>query len=167
MSTQVSRYDLAALILKQLGIGSGWKHTGSRRALVAWMGPESGWLAPCDGVEGARFNPLNTTLFVFGGTQFPKYNEIPGVQNYTAADFGATAVANTLMHSDARYNYAPVIDALKRSFNHPKSILDRVAESGWGTFHHRDGTPNYEFVDQIVATYNHNRTKYNSVLVGP
>ena len=167
MGTQVSRYDLAADILKQLGIGSGWKHLGSRRALVAWMGPESGWTTPCDGVNGARFNPLNTTLFVFGGTELKPYNQIPGVQNYTSATFGATAVANTLLHSEARYNYAPLIAALKTPFNRPKNILSRVAESGWGTFHHPDGTPNYDYVDQIVATYRHNRTKYNSVLVGP
>lgn len=167
MSTQVSRYDLAALILKHLGIGSGWKHLASRRALVAWMGPESGWTSPCDGVAGARFNPLNTTLFVAGGTSSHKYNQVPGVQNYESADFGAIAVANTLLNSEVRYNYGPVIDALRTPFNRQRTILARVAESGWGTFHHRDGTPNYEFVGQIVSTYNHNRTKYNNVLVGP
>lgn len=163
---------LSKMILGQLDIKPDLLHVGSRRALVAWMGPESSWTAPCNGVpgQGARFNPLNTTLFVAGGTMPNTYNEEPGVQNYTSALFGAEAVAETLRQGFVTENYGPIIKALAKPGSTVKEILHRVAESNWGTFLHPDHTPNYVFADAIADTYNHSRAQrkhFNSVLVGP
>lgn len=172
MST-VARMTLSHMILGQLGIKPDLAHVGSRRALVAWMGPESSWTAPCDGVHGARFNPLNTILVVDGGTQKNKYNENPGVKNYTSALFGAEAVAQTLVEGQFSHNYKPIIDALAKPGSKVVDILFRVAESDWGTFKKEVGGakfPDYTYAKSIADTYNFSRSqrnRFNAVLVGP
>jgi hypothetical protein len=154
--------------MKELGIADGANHVGTHRALVAWMGPESGWDAPCDGTpfHGAKFNPLNTTLFLSGCTELPTYNVEPGVQNYSSAKCGAKAVAQTLLHSPD-HDYEPLVEIMRAPGSVVHDIFYKIAESDWGTFRNLDGTPNYTYCDAIANTYKRNRPKYNAVKVGP
>jgi hypothetical protein len=169
MSEIVTRYYLAGMILRQVGVEHPYKyrHIGARRALVAWMGEESSWFAPCNGVpgQGAAFNPLNTTQNVAGGTS-GLYNKVPGVKNYFSALYGAEAVAQTL--SQGGHNYEPIVALMNKKYVHGVDILKAVADSDWGTFHNADGSPNYELAQAIMDTYNNskNRDVFNAVQVG-
>ena len=172
MSAQVRRDYLAAMILHELGVKHPtlFAHVGARRALVAWMGAESSWTAPCDGVQGARFNPLNTILDL-GGCTDGEYNVTPGVYDYKSALCGAEAVATTLQITQGK-DYEPVIAALKQNFVRGIVVLARVAESGWGSFKIPPGQPgaggpNYTYAEEIFTTYKRGRLAYNAVLVGP
>jgi hypothetical protein len=166
---QVTRYALAEQILIELGVKNpgGLRHRGARRALVAWMGPESGWDAKCDGTDGARFNPLNTTMSQgLGNCVTGKYNTDPGVRNYATFQCGALAVALTLRNTPNK-NYEQLIATISKDWVRARTVLHSVSLTGWGTFLHPDHTPDSKYVDAIADTYKRNRDKYNSVLVGP
>ena len=156
-----TRMDFSHAVILGLGVKPDWRHVGARRALVAWMGPESGWFAPCDGVNGAAFNPLNTTLALPGCTSKTPYNDVP-VQNYLTYTCGVAATVATLKES--RYDALRAV--LLKPFVTGKTVLHAVADTDWGTFHNPDGTPNYANADAIYDTYLANRVKFNTVVVG-
>lgn len=157
-----TRMEFSKGVLTELGITPNWRHIGARRALVAWMGPESGWYAPCDGVEGAAFNPLNTTLPVPGITSPHNYNVVPGVKNYLSFEGGIAATAATLKET----RYDGVRYELARRYNRAEHVLAAVGRSDWGTFKTPVGTYDEEYMLAILKTYQSNRRTYNAVLMG-
>lgn len=152
---------LAEQILAELGIAHGWKHTGSKRALVSWMHAESGEQPGlCNGIpgQGAAWNPLNTTLNLGAGcTSAHNYNSVP-VRNYLSQECGARAVANTLLHTPDQ-GYEAIVAALAKPFNTVKAINRAIDASGWGT--------HLALLTAAASAYAKNRTFYNTYSVGP
>jgi len=149
-----TRQHHAVLIMGLLGIPNTITHVGARRALTAWMHAESGeHPGLCNGLpgQGARWNPLNTTLALPGCTS---YNSVP-VRNYAAQADGALAVVRTL-EEDTRY--APVIAALRKPFVNVKTVNKAIAASPWGT-------PGWLLEDARTA-YQRNRAFYNTYPIG-
>ncbi len=137
-----------------LGIPNTLVHRGARRALVAWMHAETGeHPGLCNGLpgQGARWNPMNTTMFMVGCTA---YNSVP-VRNYLTQADGARAVVLTL-EGDARY--APVIAALRKPFVTVKTVNAAIAVSPWGT-------PGWLLEDARTA-FNANRAFFNTYQIG-
>lgn len=157
-----TRMDYSKAVLSGLGITPNWRHIGARRSIVAWAGAEDGWHEKLDGKDGAAFNLLNTTLFVTGCTSLPNYNVVPGVRNYATFLCGVKATVSTLQEP----RYAALVAQLAKPFASGKSVLHAVADSEWGTFHNRDGSPNYPLADAIYDTYLNFRSEFNAVVVG-
>lgn len=111
-------------------------------ALCAWMAGER---APDIAEGGALWNPLNSTLKTPGSTE---YNKV-GVQNYPSLEVGIHATLAVLMQPTLG-DYGP-IRAWLASGSCMCETLYAVTDSGWGTFHHPDGTPwSKEEVDGFV-----------------
>lgn len=137
-----------------LGIPNTVAHRGARRALVAWMHAETGeHPGLCNGVphQGAKWNPLNTTLWMPLCTD---YNTVP-VRNYATQASGASAVARTL-RGDVRY--VPVIAALARPFTTVKAVNAAIAASPWGT--------PAALLEASRQAYNRDRAFFNSYPIG-
>lgn len=114
---KITRVDWAKLLC-------GWMHFPKNEenlwALVAWQAAEGG-------ENGAKFNPLNTTLIMAGSTKFNP----TGVQNYTSLEQGLEATSRTLRQK-AHPSYAPIRHSLL--VGKPAHItLEFVEASEWGT----------------------------------
>jgi hypothetical protein len=150
----ITRRAFAIQVLDGLGVdGAAVSRTGARRAIVAWMLAESGH-EKCNGTDGARYNPLNTTLYLSGGrTSSPDYNSVP-VRNYTSATSGVIATVRTLQ--DPRY--VDVVAALTRRWVTAKTVVDTIGASPWGTPTH--------LLEDALASYQMDRTTFNQLEVG-
>lgn len=97
------------------------RYDEAQLAVVCWIAAEGGY---------ARFNPLNTTLWVPGCTN---YNSV-GVKNYRTYDEGVGASVATLNYGADRfrYGYRPIRRRLRRNRN-AERILKAVEASEWGT----------------------------------
>ena len=123
-----TRHQFAHDVLLGVAGVSGLNYLGPLWALVGWTIAESG-SHPCNGVsgQGARYNPLNTTLVLPGSTS---YNSI-GVQNYTSYEQGVQATVSTLSETP----YAKVVKALNHTGQYDRAalVLWEVVGSPWGT----------------------------------
>lgn len=109
----------AEAVLSSLGLP---QTSSNVQALVAWQKKEGGnWQ------NGARFNPLNTTLRLPGSTVMSGGNSA-GVQSYTSWDQGVQATAETLRMS----NYSGIRQVLAQSGG-CSALSQAVANSPWGT----------------------------------
>ena len=124
---------------------------GARRALTCVMIAESGH-EHCDGTDGAKFNPLNTTLGQAGSTDF---NTIP-VQNYATLGSGIQATSATLCEPA----YTELRKVLSRQFVSADQALAAWAASPWGP---QDAAALSEI---LHSTYRPNRTYWNQLRVG-
>ena len=150
----MTRHDFAHDLLLEVAGVHGQDFYGSLWALMGWMVAESGQNR-CDGVSGARNNPLNTTLILPGSTPFNS----AGVRNYAAYDDGVKATALTLKNS----RYAKVVDQMKRqdgAIPDTNSILVlwEVVGSPWGT----TGRDAYGGLQAFLA----DKPLYNRLTVG-
>jgi hypothetical protein len=151
----VNRHQFAHDVLLGVAGVSGIHHLGGLWALGGWMVAESG-SEKCDGVSGARFNPLNTTLMVPGSTPF---NSV-GVQNYATYGDGVRATVETLSETPFRkiVGAMKVVDAGEGAALSAIDILWEVIGSPWGT----SGKDAYNG----LATFLANKSFYNQLLVG-
>lgn len=109
----------AEAVLSSLGLP---QTSSNVQALVAWQKKEGGnWQ------NGARYNPLNTTLRLPGSTVMSGGNSA-GVQSYTSWDQGVQATAETLRMS----NYTAIRQVLAQSGG-CSALSQAVANSPWGT----------------------------------
>ncbi len=113
-----TRRDFAKVLLGDINLPvKEWRLT----RLLGWMVAESGDGA-CDGNDGAKFNPLNTTYYTSGCTD---YNSV-GVKNYVSFVSGTNATGATL---DLRY-----YDRIRRALRFKAvSFTKAVGDSPWGT----------------------------------
>lgn len=149
----ITRIEFAVGILEGLGIGTGWAHRGAKRALVSWMHAETGeHPGYCNGLlgEGARYNPLNTTLPWPLATD---YNNV-GVKNYPTARAGIAATVATLKESQ----YAGIVQLLALPLASAKSINRAIDASPWGSHE--------PLLSEALSSYNTNRSFYNNYPVG-
>lgn len=158
--------DFSKAVFVGLGVTPDIRHVGGRRSLVAWAGEESGWHTPCDGVHGAAYNILNTTLVIPNCTSVHPYNDVP-VQNYLSFNCGVDATVATLKES--RYDHLRSV--LLKPFVTGKTVLFAVADSDWGTFkipvgEPGAGGPDYAAASALYDTYLNGRNKFNVVSVG-
>lgn len=146
-----TRHDFAQDVLLDVANVKGLSHLGGLWALMGWMVSESG-SEPCDGVHGARFNPLNTTLKVHGSTSF---NSV-GVQNYLTYDDGVNATVDTLLEAP----FSKIVAAMKLSGTTERAalILWEVIGSPWGT----SGRDAYNGLETFLA----DKSRYNQLHVG-
>lgn len=115
--------------------------------MLGWTAAESG-TEPCDGMAGARYNPLNTTEPATGATDF---NSV-GVKNYPSWTVGVAATIATL-----RLNYYTDIRHQLATATTTKQIADAIAASPWGT-----GQAIYGGMQAVEA----NAVRYSSLPVG-
>lgn len=109
----------AEAVLSSLGLP---QTSSNVQALVAWQKKEGGnWQ------NGARYNPLNTTLRLPGSTVMSGGSSA-GVQSYTSWDQGVQATAETLRMS----NYSGIRQVLAQSGG-CSALSQAVANSPWGT----------------------------------
>jgi hypothetical protein len=149
----MNRHDFAHDVLLKVAGASGNDHLGGLWALQGWMVAESG-SERCDGVSGAAFNPLNTTLRMPGSTAF---NSV-GVQNYTSYAEGLAATVATLSETP----FVHVVAAMKWAGDpglNAKVILWEVVGSPWGT----SGRDAYNGLQTFLA----DKPRYNQLQVGP
>jgi len=149
-----TRHDFAHDVLLKVAGASGNDHLGGLWALQGWMVAESG-SEPCDGKNGARYNPLNTTLKMTGSTNF---NSV-GVQNYTSYAEGLAATAATFNEA----SFAKIVDQLHiPDMGVPelaaKLILWEVVGSPWGT----SGRDAYNGLETFLV----DRSRYNQLTLG-
>lgn len=136
-----------AVLMRTVGV----KRRGARRGLAAWMIAESGH-AHCDGVDGAKYNPLNTTLNEPGATL---WNETPGVKSYPTLGIGLEATSSTLL--DPRYNALRAV--LAKRWVRTTTVICAISESPWGT--------TLETLLGALGTYRRDRRFWNRIQVGP
>jgi len=103
--------------LSRLGAGDA---EGARRATLAWMRAEGGHF-----VNGARFNPLNTTMEAPGATSV---NPI-GVKSYPDYETGMGATLETIRVDN--FGYPAIVAALVAGDG--AGAVDAVDASKWGT----------------------------------
>lgn len=109
----------------------GGQRTAVFRAFGGWEVAESGPPRPdggmgrCDGVDGAKWNILNTTQFWPGCTN---YNDVP-VRNYKTFTDGIAATLATLHNG----NYQAILDAIADPGASAEDVLRAVATTEWGT----------------------------------
>ena len=142
-----TRHDFAHdLLLDRSGV-SGEDHISSLWALMAWTVAESG-LRKCDGVDGAKNNPLNTTLILPGSTVFNS----AGVRNYASYADGVNATVLTLKNS----RYDQLVQQMAQpgtGVSHAIRVLWEVVGSPWGTSG-RDAYGGLEFFLSNKSTVN-------------
>ena len=145
----MTRLEYADALLKRtLGVS----RRGARRALVTVMIAESGH-AMCDGVDGAKFNPLNSSEQIAGSTDF---NSVP-VQNYPTLGASLAAVSANL--SEPRY--VELRKVLGRKFVSTEQVLKAWAASPWGP-------QVFDALDEVLkTTYRPDKSFWNSLHVGP
>jgi hypothetical protein len=114
----MTREEFARRVLAQVGAKPTKRNLW---ALVSWMQAEGG---------DADWNPLNTTLDKPGATN---YNSV-GVKNYTSAEQGIEATAETLNYGADRdlYGYKAIRKRL-RGNSWASLTLRAVERSIWGT----------------------------------
>jgi len=97
------------------------RYDEAQLAIVCWIAAEGGY---------ARFNPLNTTLWMPGSSD---YNSV-GVKNYVSYDQGVEATCRTLNYGADRfrYGYRPIRRRIRKNRN-AERILKAVENSEWGT----------------------------------
>jgi hypothetical protein len=97
------------------------RYDEAQLAVVCWIAAEGGY---------ARFNPLNTTLWRPGCSN---YNSV-GVKNYASLDQGIEATVYTLNYGADRfrYGYRPIRRRIRKNRN-AERILKAVEKSEWGT----------------------------------
>lgn len=142
--------EFAYAVLRELGVTMPKLHVAARRGLVIIMIAESG-SEPCDGKTGARYNPLNTELFMPGSTRFNS----AGVQNYTS--FNAGVLATTLTLEDGFF--ADLDAVLANPLVRTKTVVEAWGDSAWGTS-----------LDTALAAYDRYQTDrgfFNRLTVGP
>jgi hypothetical protein len=95
------------------------------RLLLAWQRAEGG---------DAKWNPLNSTLWVQNYTLLPNYNDVP-VRNYSKATAGVCATALTLIDSVTPGRYNGILGDLQGGTKKAEQIVhDRASEFHiWGT----------------------------------
>jgi len=154
----MTRRAFAHILMEELGVPDTLAHIGARRFLVAWMHGESGENPGfCNGVDGqgAKWNPLNTTLPLPGSTFYNHLSPTTGVQNYRFAPDGALAVRQTL-EGDKRY--AQLLALFHKSFVRQRELGDALAKSPWGTHE--------PLVTNMLNGYNNNRRHFNTYPIG-
>ena len=147
-----TRHDFAHDVLLDVANSSGVPFLSSLWALMGWMVAESG-SNPCNGVLGAKNNPLNTTLIIPGSTLF---NSV-GVRNYATYEDGVNATVQTLRGSQ----YAKIVHRLMQSGTNEDGairVLWEVVGSPWGT----SGRDAYGGLDAFLG----NKTHFNQLTVG-
>jgi len=116
----MNRGNFAYYFCKQIGVEIE-RGDEAQIAFVCWAAAEGG---------KASFNPLNTTLWRPGSTN---YNSV-GVKNYPSFDVGVEATASTLNYGADRfkYGYRPIRRRFRKNRN-AERILRAVEASEWGT----------------------------------
>jgi hypothetical protein len=155
----MTRKRFASLLLDELGVPDTLLHIGARRFLTAWMHAESGEHPGfCNGVpgQGAKWNPLNTTLQLPGSTFYNNLSTTTGVQNYKSSGDGTRAVAITL-RGDARY--ADFLELLAKPGVFQRDLADAIDKTPWGT--------HQPLIGEAVDAYNRNRKFFNTYPIGP
>jgi len=155
----MTRRQFSSLLLRELGIPDTLPHVGARRFLISWMHAETGEKPGlCNGIpgQGARWNPLNTTLQLPFSTFYNHLSPTTGVQNYWTADDGANAFRITL-EGDVRYKDFLALLAKKGVFQ--RDLADALDKTPWGT--------HQPLIGHAVDAYNNNRKFYNHYPIGP
>lgn len=120
----MNRGNFAYYFCEQIGVEIA-RGDEAQIAIVCWIIGESG-----HDRNAAAFNPLNTTLWRPGCTNF---NSVP-VRNYVSFEQGVEATAATLNYGADRfkYGYRPIRRRLRKNRN-AERILKAVESSEWGT----------------------------------
>lgn len=119
-------------------------------AVVAWMFAESGF-AKCNGVSGAAFNPLNTTLKTSGAVS-PDWNST-GVRNYRNLQAGLDATISTL----SEHFYVHLRAVLSKPGVTTLECCEAIEASPWGT----GGV-----IFRARESFADNRDLFNNLVVG-
>lgn len=104
--------------------------TAIREFFMAWIRAEGGT---------AKWNPLNSTLWVQNFTFLPNYNSIP-VRNYVSPNAGVAATVLTLSQrmADGTLKYGKIVNALQNNYRTNESAVQMVENCRsqiklWGT----------------------------------
>ena len=149
MDTRITRRQYARAVL--VGAIESHPRPVALNVLVAQMYAESG-PARCDGIDGAAYNPLNTTLPT-AGSQAKPWNDVP-VQNYQTIADGIAATIATLRQT----NFMAVRAALATEGMTGDDTADVIAASPWGTG---------PLLKKVLAAFRHDPDKYELIRVGP
>lgn len=114
-------------------------------ALVAWQAAEGG-------SDGAKFNPLNTTIRMPGSTTF----NFIGVQNYVSLTSGLTATRRTLEDGSLLYKYRAILHHLRAGVEAEETLI-AVRDSSWGTG---------GLALRILSDVKHNWDEYSNIPIG-